>query len=515
MRNSLQRRLLYSYIMVVVLVLACVSAGISLLLREYFLASKQQELVNKGYELGRLVESYNEGRIDQTQFTKLIDSVDAFLGARVWVVDDARRVVAISTPPGSVMGRGQGGPGMGRGPGLGQGGHGMGQGGHMGPGGHGMGQGNLLARALADRLEPVFDGQVLARSFYHPTYAENMLIVGVPLFKADGTVSGAVILNSPVRGVDEFLTRLYFYIGGLGLAALLLTFFLVRRLASGITRPLRDMQEAAATMARGDYAIRVKADDGDEVGELGRSLNALAQELGRFVASTARMEKLRRDFVANISHELRTPLTVIRGYTEALLDGTVQEPREAEKYHRVMRDETVRLEGLINELLDLSRLQAEGAVLAMEKIPLAAIADSVVSLLTPRAEQAGVALALATDGETAVNGNGDRLTQLLLILLDNALKFTPPGGKVTASVTRSDGEVRLQVADTGSGISREDLPFIWERFYKGDKSHGRTAAGTGLGLAIAREIVARHGARAEVASELGKGSTFTVYFPAG
>lgn len=512
MRNSLQRRLLYSYIMVVVLVLACVSAGISLLLREYFLASKQQELVNKGYELGRLVESYNEGRIDQTQFTKLIDSVDAFLDARVWVVDAARRVVAISTPPVSGMGRGpgmgQGGFGMGRGPGMGQGGHGMGQ------GGHGMGQGNVLARALADRLEPVFSGQVLTRSFYHPSYAENMLIVGVPLFKADGTVNGAVILNSPVRGVDEFLQRLYFYIGGLGLAALLLTFFLVRRLASGITRPLRDMQEAAATMARGDYAIRVKADDGDEVGELGRSLNALAQELGRFVASTARMEKLRRDFVANISHELRTPLTVIRGYTEALLDGTVQEPREAEKYHRVMRDETVRLEGLINELLDLSRLQAEGTVMTMERIPLAAIADSVVSLLAPRAEQAGVALTIETDGETAVNGNGDRLTQLLLILLDNALKFTSPGGKVTASVVRSGDEVRLQVADTGSGIAREDMPFIWERFYKGDKSHGRTAAGTGLGLAIAREIVARHGARAEVESELGKGSTFTVHFPA-
>ncbi|MDT8901914.1 sensor histidine kinase [Anaeroselena agilis] len=504
MRNSLQRRLLYSYIMVVVLVLACVSAGISLLLREYFLASKEKELVDKGLEFGRLVESYNEGRIDQAQFVKLIDSVDAFLDARVWVIDASRRVVAISTPPAS---------GMGRGMGLGQGGLGMGRG-HMGQGGHGMGQGNVLARTLADRLEPVFGGQVLTRNFYHPIYGENMLIVGVPLFKADGTVNGAVVLNSPVRGVDEFLRRIYLYIGGLGLAALLLTFFLVRRLASGITRPLRDMQEAAATMARGDYAIRVKADDGDEVGELGRSLNALAQELGRFVAGTARMEKLRRDFVANISHELRTPLTVIRGYTEALLDGTVQEPQEAEKYHHVMRDETVRLEGLINELLDLSRLQAEGAVLAMEKIPLAAIADSVVSLLMPRAEQAGVALTLETDGETGVNGNGDRLTQLLLILLDNALKFTPPGGRVTASIVRAGDEVRLQVVDTGSGIAREDLPFIWERFYKGDKSHGRTGAGTGLGLAIAREIVARHGARAEVASELGRGSTFTVFFPA-
>jgi signal transduction histidine kinase len=510
-RNSLQRKLLYSYIMVVVLVLAGVSAGISLLLREFFMAAKQQELVNKGYELGRLVESYNEGRIDQAQFSRLIDSVDAFLDARVWVVDASRRVVAVSTPP---AGMSQGSHGMGRGPGMGQGGHGMGRGPGMGQGGHGMGQGGVLARALADRLEPVFDGQILARSFYHPIYAEDMLIVGVPLYKADGTVNGAVVLNSPVRGIDDFLRRIYLYIGGLGFAALLLTFLLVRQLARGITRPLRNMQEAAATMARGDYAIRVKADSGDEVGELGRSLNSLAQELGRFVASTDRMEKLRRDFVANISHELRTPLTVIRGYTEALLDGTVQEQQEADKYHRVMRDETVRLEGLINELLDLSRLQAEGTVLPMEKLPLAAIADSAVALLTPRAEQAGVTLTLATDGDTAISGNGDRLTQLLLILLDNALKFTPAGGKVAASVSRAGDEVRLKVADTGRGIAREDLPFIWERFYKADKSHGRTAAGTGLGLAIAREIVVRHGARAEVESELGKGSAFTVYFPA-
>jgi signal transduction histidine kinase len=389
-RYSLQRKLLYSYIIVVVLVLAGVSAGISLLLREYFLASKQQELIAKGYELGRMVESYNEGRMDQNQFASLIDSVDALLGARVWVLDASRRVVAVSTPRrggGQGIGPGVGGRGQGMGSGMGMGGQGM------GPGGYGQGQGGMMTRPLADRLEPLFAGQVLARSFYHPVYGENMLIVGVPLIKADGTVNGAVLLNAPVRGVDQFLQRFYFYIGGLGLVALLLTFLLVRWLARGITRPLRDMQGAAAAMAHGDYAIRVRDDGGDEVGELGRSFNTLAQELGRFVASTDRMEKLRRDFVANISHELRTPLTVIRGYTEALVDGTVQ-PREADKYYRLMRDETVRLEGLINELLDLSRLQAEGTVLPQEKIPLATIAASVVSLLESKADHAGVSLTL-------------------------------------------------------------------------------------------------------------------------
>lgn len=502
MKSSLQRRLFYSYIVVVVLVLVGVSVGISLLLRGYFLANKQQELISKGFELSRFVESYNAGKIDQSEFASFIDSVDAFLDARVWVVDSARQLVVVSTPQR---------PGAGRGPGMGMG-RGMGRG--MGPG-HGLGPGQgMMIRALMAELEPVFDNQVVAKSFYHPLYGEDMLLVAVPVTQADGSVAGAVILNAPVRGLDEFLQRLYLYIGGLGLAALFLTFLLVRGLARGITQPLRNMEQAAAAMAHGDYAARVKVDSDDEVGELGRSLNVLAQELERFVAGTARMEKLRRDFVANISHELRTPLTVIRGYTEALLDGTIEEASQANKYHRLMRDETVRLEGLINELLDLSRLQNEGSELAMEKVPLTAIAESVMTMLKPRADQSGVRLTLKADEDAEIRGNGDRLTQLLLILLDNALKFTPAGGEIRVSINRGGTEVTLKVADNGRGIAREDLPFIWERFYKADKSHSRAAAGTGLGLAIAREIVTRHGAKAEVTSELGRGTTFTITFPA-
>jgi signal transduction histidine kinase len=489
--KSLRHKLLYSYIAVVVLVLAGVSVGISLLLREYFIASKQQELANKGYELGRIVESYNDGRIDNTQFVNFLNGVDTFLDARVWIVDSTRKVVAISTPR-------RMGPGMGRGPGGGMG--------RMG--------GGMQLRAITPELESVFSGQLVARSFYHPAYEENMLIVAVPLVKADGTVTGAVVLNSPIRGIDEFLQRLYYYIGALGLLALLLAILAARRLADGIISPLKAMQQSAAAMAQGDYATRINITDGDEVGELGKSLNSLAQELGRFVDNTARMEKTRRDFVANVSHELRTPLTIIRGYTEALLDGTVIEAAQAEKYHRLMRDETVRLEGLINELLDLSRLQAETTPLAQDIIPLGAIAESCVGLLRQRAGQNGVTLDyIASSNGTEVTGDGNRLTQLLLILLDNALKFTSAGGRITVRVNREDGKTVLVVSDTGTGIAAEDLPHIWERFYKADKAHTRTAPGTGLGLAIAREIINRHKAGVEVVSKSGQGSSFIITFP--
>lgn len=489
MKGSLQRKLLYNYVVVVLLVLVGVSVGISVLLREYFIANKAGELADKGYELGYMIESYAEGRIDHSQLTRFLDSADNFLDARVWIVDGAHRVVAVSRPDCSGTDHELDGKGS------------------MTIGG--------LPQLIEKLLEPVFVGQVVAKTVSHPFYEEDMLIVGIPLKKADGTVAGAVVLNSPIQGIDGFLKRIYYYIGGIGLLALLTAILVARGLARSITSPLRAMQESAAAMARGDYDSRVPISTADEVGDLGRSLNALAQELSRFVGHTAKMEKLRREFIANVSHELRTPLTLIRGYTEALLDGTVAEADQAEQYHRLVRDETVRLERLISELLDLSRLQSGGEEPAMEKLPLAEIADSVVSLLKPRAEQKGIALTLtAPAGGAAIKGNGDRLTQLLLILLDNALKFTPPEGKVAVGVERDGQTVALTVSDTGLGIAPEDLPYIWERFYKADKSHTRSETGAGLGLAIAREILDRHGATIEVASEPGVGTAFRLRFPA-
>lgn len=491
MKGSLQRKLLYNYVLVVLLVLVGVSVGISVLLREYFIANKAGELAEKGYEVGYMIESYAEGRIDHSQLTRFLDSVDNFLDARVWIVDGQHRVVAVSSQDCS---------GMGHVPGMGM---------------KGPMTINGLPQPLDQLLEPVFGGQVVTKTVSHPFYEEDMLIVGIPLKKADGTISGAVVFNSPIQGIDGFLKRIYYYIGGIGLLALLVTILVARGLARSIASPLRAMQESAAAMARGDYDSRVPISTADEVGDLGRSLNALAQELSRFVSHTAKMEKLRRDFIANISHELRTPLTLIRGYTEALLDGTATEADQAEQYHRLVRDETVRLERLIRELLDLSRLQSDGGEPVMERLPLVEIADSVVSLLKPRAEQKGISLTLAAPRDNSdIRGNGDRLTQLLLILIDNALKFTPPEGKVEVRVERDGEKVVLTVSDTGIGIAPEDLPYIWERFYKADKSHTRSETGAGLGLAIAKEVLDRHQAIVEVTSALREGTVFQLRFPA-
>jgi len=202
----------------------------------------------------------------------------------------------------------------------------------------------------------------------------------------------------------------------------------------------------------------------------------------------------------------------MRGYNQALQDGTITDPGQVKKYHQVIGEEISRLEKLIADLLDLSQLQANGIALEIEEVSLAEVIDNVITLLKQKSEEKGVALAAQIDpGTPPVQGDGDRLTQLVLILMDNALKFTPAGGQITARLAAGNGNVELTIADTGTGIAPEDLPYIWERFYKADKS--RASGGTGLGLAIARQIIELHGATVDVASTVGEGTAFTIRFP--
>lgn len=273
------------------------------------------------------------------------------------------------------------------------------------------------------------------------------------------------------------------------------------------------MKNSAKAIASGDYSLKVIVDGDDEIADLGRSLNSLSRDLEQFVLKTKKMEKMRRDFVANVSHELRTPITIIQGYNEAISDGTITDPEDIKKYRKLINDETLRLERLINELLDISRLQ-KGEGEEMEPIPLAQVVEAVVNMLEGRAHQRDIRLDRYLDDSLYVYGNGDRLYQLVMILGDNAMKYSPDSSVITFKVTQNpDQSTELTVSDQGYGIPEEDIPYIWERFYKADKSHSRHIPGTGLGLAIGREIIRIHKAKVQVQSQVGKGTSFVITFP--
>lgn len=229
--------------------------------------------------------------------------------------------------------------------------------------------------------------------------------------------------------------------------------------------------------------------------------------LVRDVSEAERLEQLRRDYVANISHELRTPLTGIRGMVEPLIDGVYDTEAEKQECYQIIYQETRRLERLITDMLDISRLQDGRIHIELEEMQIHGILEAAARRLERRAADEGVHLSTAPGPDPVVLGNEDRIMQVLIILIDNALKFTPSGGSVTLHTRIAEGMLWISVRDTGAGIAKEDLPYIFERFYKADKSRMETR-GTGLGLAIARLVVELMGGTIWCESEVGRGSSF-------
>jgi signal transduction histidine kinase/HAMP domain-containing protein len=230
----------------------------------------------------------------------------------------------------------------------------------------------------------------------------------------------------------------------------------------------------------------------------------------RDITEQRRLERARRDLVANVSHELKTPLAAIKGLLELLQGGGV-DTKHREEFLGLMEVESARLERLVEEQLQLARLDSGAIPLERERFDLDALVDGVVASRLPLAEAAGVELTARNDVFAAIDADPARIEQILLILLDNALRHTPSGGSIVVSARRNVTEARLAVADTGEGIPADEQPFVFDRFYRGDPSReGRSA---GLGLAIARGLAEAHGGRIEVVSATGVGSTFTVHIP--
>ncbi len=277
-----------------------------------------------------------------------------------------------------------------------------------------------------------------------------------------------------------------------------------RWVARGMTQPLRDMARAARRMEAGDYSGRVEAASVDEVGQLAKAFNRMSAELDQ-------TERLRRDLVANVSHELRTPITALHAHLENLLDG-VERP-DAETL-QVMLAQSERLGRLVDQLLELSRIESGDVLLQRERLALHPLVSQVLSeIQVARADREVRLRDEVPEDLPPVFADRERVHQVLFNLLDNAVRFTPAGGRVTVRAAAHNGSVDVAVADTGPGIPAEHLPRLFERFYRVDPARSREDGGTGIGLAIARSVVEAHGGRIWAESEPGRGSTFTFELP--
>ncbi len=231
------------------------------------------------------------------------------------------------------------------------------------------------------------------------------------------------------------------------------------------------------------------------------------------ISQSEKLERLRREFVANVSHEFRTPLTIIQGSVEVLLDGAVTEPEEVQRFHERIATEASALERLVRDLLDTSRFKAGKIKLKPTRVNGVELLTSLTDSLVPVAKEKGIHLVYEHSELPDFWADYDRLRQLIIIFIDNAIKFTSEGGYITVSTYQKDNMGYICFKDTGVGINPEEIPFIFERFYKVDKARGGSETGTGLGLSIAGQIVQLHGGKINVESDVGKGTTFKVMLP--
>lgn len=336
------------------------------------------------------------------------------------------------------------------------------------------------------------------------------LFVGVEALQMSLGGRGTALLIAEPRptltlyeSLTEFGASLAAPVMQAALAGVIAAVLLAAWISRGIARPLQAFSDAAAAVAAGRLGARVPVSGAAE-------MRAVAEAFNRMSEQVEAQQSAQQDFLANVSHDLKTPLTSIQGYAQAIIDGAAPDPVAAAQ---IIYEEAARLNRMVTELTDLTRLQAGRLSMQISLVDLSALTAAVAQRLLIVAQEKSVDLRVDAPPTPPIAGDGDRLAQVLMNLISNAITYTPPGGMVRVRTEARDGGVAVVVEDSGIGIPAEELPRIFERFYQVDKARG-PKRGTGLGLAIVREIVTAHGGTVTADSAgANRGSVFTVWFP--
>jgi signal transduction histidine kinase len=317
-------------------------------------------------------------------------------------------------------------------------------------------------------------------------YQGAHFIVGLPIKSSTGTVAGAVFVSSPASGLTN-LFRIYMSIFfGAAVLTLIAAFILAYVVSRRMARPLRVMASAAHEFAHGKFGARVPIENRkDEIGELTHAFNSMADAMEK-------AEQLRRDFVANVSHELKTPMTTIAGFIDGILDGTIEQSRQNE-YLTIIRDEVHRLSRLVRRMLDIARLQSGAVELTQQRFDINETVCRTLLNFESRAEAKNLDVKVdLSDKDCFVQADPDSIAQVTYNLIDNAIKFADAGSVLEISVYKNGPKAYVSVANAGEPISQDELPYVFDRFHKADKSRGIDREGMGLGLYIVKVILNSH-----------------------
>ena len=357
-----------------------------------------------------------------------------------------------------------------------------------------------------DALKSAARGQYYGVGTFDGMFDNTYYTVGVPLFSDAEEPSGYLFAASPASLLEEWLRHFFRLFLLCAILPLVLCCIVVYLATNHMLRPLRMMSEASKALAAGDFSKRIYCEGDDEIAELARSFNTMTDSL-------VQLEGMRRSFVANVSHELRTPMTTIGGFIDGILDGTI-DAGQRDVYLQIVSDEVKRLTRIVQSMLALSRLESGYQEIKRGRVDLLGAICPVLDSLEQRIEKKNIAV----EGLPELDGthlfvDPDLFGQVLYNLIDNAVKFTPEGGTLSFRLEKGEGRVRLAIRNTGQGIAKDDLPKVFERFYKVDKSRSANKESSGLGLYIVKSIIDLHGGTITVRSVWGEYTEFEIGLP--
>ena len=394
-----------------------------------------------------------------------LDALDTYLSATIWIINPSGRMILDSSTPMDVENE-----------------------------------------VVVENFDPtVTQGSYYTVGTFFDSFDEKMISVFAPI-TSNYMVRGYVVIHYPISSIqassDSLLNISYIMLVILFLLSLIIVIFFTEM----VYIPLRKITEATEQYAAGNMHYEFSVDSEDEMGYLAASLNYMASEI-------ARSEDNQKKFVANVSHDFRSPLTSIKGYLEAMLDGTIP-PEMHEKYLTIVLNETDRLTKLTNSLLTLNNLNTKGVMLERTDFDINQVIRNVAASFEGTCRQKNVAIELVLVGDYLyVNADMGKIQQVLYNLLDNAIKFSHHDSAIKIAITEKRSKIFVSVKDRGIGIPKDDLKLIWDRFYKSDLSRGKDKKGTGLGLSITKEIIHAHGEHINVISTEGVGTEFIFSLP--
>lgn len=463
MFKTLFGKLMRTYLIIIAITLFILGFSLSQFFHNYYYSQKQKQLIAEGIKINEMVGQYALGLIDEQRFYLEIDAIDRFLNTKIWFVDRVGTIWASSS------------------------------------GTDGSWEGQKLTK---EELQQVIEGNIITKTGqFSQHFSVPMITVGVPISIND-RISGAIFLHSPVYEVSNTLNNIYKMIWISALISLVMAVFLLYFTSKRISRPLKEMSVIAKAMSKGQFDKKVDISSNDEIGQLSQSFNYMAQELES-------LENMRKSFVENVSHEFKSPLTSINGFIQGMIDGTI--PREEfDKYLALVSQEIKRLSKMSKELLELSQLENRSMVIKKSPFDVNELIRKVIINHETIISEKGIDIDVGfKEHNLWVVGDEEKILQVLNNLLDNAIRFVDTGGSISFATDSDDNRAYISIQDNGCGIPKEEIKYIWDRFYKVDKARTYDKTGTGLGLSIVKGIIQQHNQEIWAESDPGKGTRFT------